>query len=45
MKGDKKKLLDLPEKVVKDLAKMATDARMSVKAYMEQVLIEHSKKK
>jgi hypothetical protein len=45
MKGDKKKIIDLPEAVVKVLASLATKERLPAKQYMEKVLIEHVKGK
>ena len=43
MKGDKRKLIDLPESVIKELGKLAKLERLAVKNYIEKILIEHSK--
>jgi hypothetical protein len=40
---DQKKLLEIPMITLRHLAQLATNERMSVKAYMEKVLIEHAK--
>lgn len=45
MKGDKKKIIDLPETVIKSLSALATKERLPAKQYMEKVLIEHVKGK
>lgn len=38
-----KKIIDLPEKVVSKLKTIATKERMTVKPFMEKVLIDYSK--
>lgn len=43
MKGDKKKLIELPEIVVKTLDELAEKERLPVKQYMEKILIKHVK--
>jgi hypothetical protein len=44
-KGDAKKLIELPPKIVKALKELAVRERTSVKGYMERVLIDHVKEK
>ena len=44
MKGDIKKIIDLPKTTIEILAELATDARLPVKQYMEKVLIDHAKR-
>lgn len=43
MKGDKNKIVSLPDATIKSLASLATKDRLPVKAYMEKVLIDHVK--
>lgn len=45
MKGDKNKIVSLPDAIIKALASIATKERLPVKQYMERVLIEHVKGK
>ena len=45
MKGDKNKIVSLPEYVINALSKLATKERLPAKQYMERVLIEHVKGK
>jgi hypothetical protein len=45
MKGDKNKIVSLPEKVILAHEKLAEKNRLPVKQYMEKVLIEHVKSK
>lgn len=40
--GIKRKLIDLPENVIGILSEIAKEQRMSVKAYIERVVIERA---
>jgi hypothetical protein len=43
MKGDKNKIVSLPENVIKVLVILSTKERLPVKRYMENILINHAK--
>lgn len=45
MKGDKNKIVSLPERVIQAHERLAEKDRLPVKQYMEKVLIEHVKGK
>lgn len=44
MKGDKNKIVSLPDHVINSLVKLATKERLPVKQYMEKILIQHVSK-
>lgn len=44
-KKDIRKLIDLPEKTVKGLEKIVEAERMTVKPYIEKIIIEHEARK
>jgi hypothetical protein len=40
-----KKLIDVPDEILRDLKHLAIDKDMSLKAYIEYILFNHSKEK
>lgn len=38
-----RKLIDIPEEIVKDLKKIAVDADLDLKKYIEKLLVDHVK--
>lgn len=45
MKGDKNKIVSLPDTVIRILSSLASKERLPVKGYMEKILIDHVKGK
>lgn len=41
---DMRKNIDIPDEIVKDLKKMAVDADMDLKNYIQDLLVQHVKK-